>query len=233
MTPEDDAGPPPGAVPHGWQRPGAEPAWAQGWWQGADRWCASPNHGIRPPGMALELAVIHSISLPPGQYGGLDVPALFLNRLDTGAHPYYAGLVGLEVSAHFWIRRDGEIWQFVDVRRRAWHAGRSSWRGRENCNDYSVGIELEGLEGERFERGQYQALVPLLQALRSRWGIAALSGHEHVAPGRKQDPGPGFDWTALQQALRPSAAVCAAGERLPWDFPGEGPVALGGTTASA
>lgn len=176
--------------------------WAGGWWWHALR-RPSPNHGPRPPGEAVTLAIVHSISLPPGVYGGSAVEDLFRNRLDCDAHPYYDILRGLRVSAHFVIRRDGAVLQFVDVRRRAWHAGASRWRGREGCNDFSVGIELEGLEGETFERAQYAALARLLRALARR--LPALDeavGHEHVAPGRKADPGPGFAWPLLRDALR-------------------------------
>lgn len=177
------------------------PGWRGGWWWHARR-RPSPNHGPRPPGTAVELAIVHSISLPPGVYGGGAIEDLFRNRLDPAAHAYYEGLRGLRVSAHFLIRRDGEVLQFVDCERRAWHAGRSSWRGRADCNDHSIGIELEGLEGDRFEPPQYAALARLLRALVRRYAIREVVGHEHVAPGRKQDPGAGFAWTALRRALR-------------------------------
>lgn len=174
--------------------------WDGGWYRFA-RHLPSPNHGPRPPGAAVDLLVLHSISLPPGQYGGDAVQALFTNTLDWDAHPYYGQIRGLEVSAHFYVRRGGELWQFVDCERRAWHAGRSAWRGRENCNDFSVGIELEGLEGGPFEPAQYDTLGVLCAALVERYPVRALAGHEHVAPGRKQDPGPGFDWSRLQRSL--------------------------------
>lgn len=145
---------------------------------------------------------MHSISLPPGVYGGPAIEDFFRNRLDCDAHPYYAQLRGVQVSAHFVIRRDGEVLQFVDADRRAWHAGRSSWRGRDNCNDVSVGIELEGLEGLHFEPAQYAALARLLRAIGRRHPVREAVGHEHVAPGRKADPGPGFDWARLRRALR-------------------------------
>ena len=170
--------------------------WRQGWWSGARR-CASANFGPRPAGTAVSLVVLHSISLPPGVYGGDAIERLFTNRLDSAAHPYFAQLAGLAVSAHFLLRRDGRLLQFVSCDQRAWHAGRSSWRGRDNCNDWSIGIELEGLEGETFEPGQYPALAGLLQALARRYPVSELVGHEHVAPGRKRDPGAGFDWVAL------------------------------------
>lgn len=160
---------------------------------------ASPNHTPRPPGTSITLIVVHSISLPPGQYGGPEVVQLFTNTLDWDAHPYFQGIRGLEVSAHFFIRRTGETLQLVDCEQRAWHAGRSHWQGRDNCNDFSIGIELEGLEGDTFEPAQYTALAALCQTLAERYPIQHVVGHEHVAPGRKQDPGPGFDWPALQQ----------------------------------
>ncbi|MBP6336893.1 MAG: 1,6-anhydro-N-acetylmuramyl-L-alanine amidase AmpD [Vitreoscilla sp.] len=179
----------------------ASTAWRQGWWRGAAH-RPSPNFGPRPKGTAVSLAVLHSISLPPGVYGGDAIERLFTNRLDWEAHPYFQAIRGLEVSSHFLVRRDGVVQQFVSCDDRAWHAGRSSWQGRENCNDWSVGIELEGLEGDSFEFAQYQALGPLLQALHLRYPIAQLVGHEHIAPGRKCDPGPGFDWQALGHMLK-------------------------------
>lgn len=145
--------------------------------------------------------MVHSISLPPGIYGGNAIERLFTNRLDGAAHPYFEGLRGLEVSAHFLIRRDGRLVQFVSCAHRAWHAGLSSWRGRENCNDWSVGIELEGLEGCCFTARQYRRLAHLLLDLRQCLPIRDIAGHEHVAPGRKRDPGPGFDWARLRRLL--------------------------------
>lgn len=177
------------------------PGWAGGWWWHARR-RPSPNHGPRPAGAAVTLAVVHSISLPPGEFGGPGIEDLFRNRLDIAAHPYFERLRGLRVSAHFVIRRGGEVLQFVSADRRAWHAGASSWRGRGDCNSWSVGIELEGLEGGRFEPAQYASLARLLRALRRRHPLAEVVGHEHVAPGRKADPGPGFSWPALRRALR-------------------------------
>lgn len=176
--------------------PAAPLAWRDGWWPVA-RAVASPNHGPRPAGTAISLVVLHSISLPPGHYGGREVEQLFTNTLDWDAHSYFQTIRGIEVSAHFFVRRGGRVLQFVSVERRAWHAGRSSWQGRDNCNDYSVGIELEGLEGETFTDAQYRALSRLLAALRRVCPIEAIAGHEHVAPGRKFDPGPGFDWRRL------------------------------------
>lgn len=175
-------------------------SWSEGWWSGA-RVIASSNFGPRPGGAEVSLVVLHSISLPPGEYGGDAVERLFTNTLDPDAHPAFAGLRGLQVSAHFFLRRDGELMQFVSCDRRAWHAGASSWRGRDNCNDYSIGIELEGLEGERFEPVQYERLEALLRVLQKRYGRFDVAGHEHVAPGRKRDPGPGFDWARLIDGL--------------------------------
>ena len=174
--------------------------WHAGWLRRA-RHCPSPNFGERPPGMPVDLLVVHSISLPPGQYGTGAVQQLFTNRLDWDAHPYYQDIRGIEVSAHFFIERDGALWQFVSCDQRAWHAGASCWQGRERCNDYSIGIELEGLEGQRFAPAQYRQLAQLCQELRSAYPIAQVAGHEHIAPGRKHDPGPGFDWRRLQAAL--------------------------------
>ena len=174
--------------------------WNGGWLRRAIR-LDSPNFGPRPEQACIDLGVVHSISQPPGQYGGNAVQALFTNRLDWNAHPYYQQICGLEVSSHFYIRRDGELWQFVSCDDRAWHAGRSHYRGRDNCNDDSIGIELEGLEGETFEPAQYTALAALCQTLARRYPIAHVAGHEHVAPGRKQDPCPAFDWPRLQTLL--------------------------------
>jgi AmpD protein len=180
--------------------PSSTTDWQQGWYTPAQR-LDSPNFGPRPAGACIDLLVIHSISLPPGQYGGNEVQALFTNQLDWDAHPYFGQIRGLEVSSHFYIRRDGSMWQFVSGDDRAWHAGRSHYRGRDNCNDDSIGVELEGLEGDTFEPAQYEALATLCQALAQRYPIAHVAGHEHVAPGRKQDPGPGFDWPRLRGLL--------------------------------
>ena len=170
--------------------------WRDGWWQQARR-CESPNFGPRPDGAAIDLVIVHSISLPPGEYGGDAIERLFTNRLDWNAHPYYQQIRGLEVSSHFLVRRDGELLQFVSCDARAWHAGASVWRGRADCNDFSVGIELEGLEGEHFEAPQYDSLAMLVEELARQYPVAAVVGHEHVAPGRKFDPGIGFDWSRL------------------------------------
>jgi len=155
---------------------------------------ASPNCDERPAGCAVELLVIHSISLPPGEFGGQGIVELFTNRLDPKAHPYYATLAALRVSAHVLIRRGGEVIQFVPCEKRAWHAGASKWRGRERCNDFSVGIELEGCDDAPFEDAQYAALAALTCALKTRYPIVDIVGHSDLAPGRKTDPGPHFDW---------------------------------------
>ncbi|HEX5538215.1 MAG TPA: 1,6-anhydro-N-acetylmuramyl-L-alanine amidase AmpD [Methylophilaceae bacterium] len=157
---------------------------------------ASPNYDARP-GTAITLAVIHNISLPPGQYGGNGVIELFTNRLDADAHPYYAGIHQLKVSAHFFIRRDGSLLQFVPCNQRAWHAGVSSWQGRERCNDYSIGIELEGSDDDAFTAEQYATLNHLLAALKTAYPIQDVVGHSDIAPGRKTDPGPCFDWSQI------------------------------------
>jgi N-acetyl-anhydromuramoyl-L-alanine amidase len=183
-----------------WTESSTLPLWHQGWYSPAKA-MPSPNFGARPPGAEIDLVVVHAISLPPGEYGGPQVQALFSNTLDWDAHPYFQSIRGLQVSAHFFIRRDGALWQFVSTDARAWHAGRSAYRGRENCNDDSIGIELEGLEGQTFEAAQYATLIQLCQALRKQYPIAHVAGHEHIAPGRKNDPGPGFDWPRLQTEL--------------------------------
>ncbi|HNU10478.1 MAG TPA: 1,6-anhydro-N-acetylmuramyl-L-alanine amidase AmpD [Rubrivivax sp.] len=174
--------------------------WREGWWTGA-RPCASPHCGPRPPGELPSLVIVHSISLPPGVLRGDAVEHLFLGTLDAGRHASFADLRGLRVSAHFFVRRSGEVLQFVSTHERAWHAGVSSWRGREGCNDWSIGIELEGLEGRSFVAAQYRALQRLLRALARHHPIREVVGHEHVAPGRKHDPGARFEWSRLQRAL--------------------------------
>ena len=181
--------------------------WYRGWWSGAQA-LRSPNAGPRPVGATVDLLVLHSISLPPGVFGGEQVAQLFTNRLDWSAHPYFEQIRGLKVSAHFLLRRDGRTLQFVSCDQRAWHAGVSAWRGRDNCNDFSVGIELEGLEGGAFEPAQYAALLPLLRALLRRYPLQAITGHQHIAPGRKHDPGAGFDWAALALLAGYPARLC-------------------------
>lgn len=169
---------------------------ADGWYAAARR-IPSPNHDARPDGTAIELVVIHNISLPPGTFAGDAVIDLFTNRLDWDAHPYYQGIRGLKVSAHFFVRRDGNLIQFVPCSLRAWHAGASSWLERERCNDFSVGIELEGTDDTPFTEAQYATLLPLIDALKQRYPIRGIVGHSDIAPGRKTDPGPHFDWQRL------------------------------------
>jgi AmpD protein len=178
---------------------GSATPWRDGWYAAAQV-CQSPNFGPRPAQAHIDLVVVHSISLPPGIYQGTCVHDLFTNQLDWDAHPYFQQIRGLEVSAHFFIRRDGSLWQFVSCNDRAWHAGPSHYRGRSNCNDDSIGIELEGLEGSVFEEPQYQTLQTLVAALTQQYPIQHIAGHEHIAPGRKADPGAGFHWARLQNA---------------------------------
>ena len=173
--------------------------WQDGWYTPAT-WIASPHCDARPGQTDVDLVVVHAISLPPGEFGGDGVEALFTQGLDPTAHPYYAEIAHLKVSAHFFIRRDGSLIQFVPVTSRAWHAGVSSWQGRERCNDFSLGIELEGDDITPFESAQYTTLTALLSALSEVLPIKAVTGHEHVAPGRKTDPGPCFDWTIVKAA---------------------------------
>ena len=165
------------------------------------RFVESPNHEERPPGTAIELLVIHAISLPPGEFGGRGVEALFLNRLDPAEHPYYASIAGLRVSAHFFVRRDGSLTQFVPCVKRAWHAGESTWRGRTRCNDLSIGIELEGSDDVPFTAAQYERLATLTKALERMYPILDIAGHSDIAPGRKSDPGPHFDWARYRALI--------------------------------
>ena len=158
------------------------------------RYVASPNCDDRPAQEAVSLLVVHSISLPPGDYGGDCVERFFTNRLDADAHPYFEGIKHLRVSAHFFVRRSGEVVQFVPAGRRAWHAGASNWRGRTRCNDFSVGVEFEGLDDTSYEPRQYERLAELVCALRLVFPLAAIAAHSDIAPGRKSDPGPRFDW---------------------------------------
>jgi len=171
-----------------------------GWLRGC-RHVACANHDERPPGAAPTLLVVHSISLPPGEYGGDAIERLFTNRLDPGAHPYFREIAALRVSAHFLVRRDSELVQFVSVARRAWHAGVSRWRGRSRCNDFSLGVELEGSDRGPFTPGQYRRLAALIVQLRRALPLRHLAAHSDIAPGRKTDPGPGFDWPRLLAAL--------------------------------
>jgi AmpD protein len=157
----------------------------------------SPNQDKRPNADDIRLIVIHNISLPPNIYGGDGVQALFTNQLNPDEHPYYAGIHTLKVSSHFFIRRDGSLLQFVPCTMRAWHAGASKWQDRENCNDFSIGIELEGSDFENFEPKQYSTLKILIKALEDAYPIEAITGHSDVAPGRKTDPGPYFEWDQI------------------------------------
>ena len=166
-----------------------------------DRVVDSPNQDERPEGAEITLLVLHSISLPPGEFGGEAIERLFTNCLDPAAHPYFGEVAALRVSSHFLIRRDGELLQFVPVARRAWHAGISSWRGRERCNDFSVGVELEGTDEGPFTDEQYARLARLIADLRRTLPLRDIAAHSDVAPGRKSDPGPGFAWPRLLKQL--------------------------------
>lgn len=157
---------------------------------------ASPNCDARPS-QEISLIVLHNISLPPQQYGGDGIVQLFTNQLNPHAHPYYEKIHALQVSAHFLIRRDGQLIQFVSCLQRAWHAGASHWQGRERCNDFSIGIELEGSDFDPFTVAQYAVLRPLIHALKDTYAIKAIVGHADIAPERKTDPGPFFDWSQL------------------------------------
>jgi AmpD protein len=169
------------------------------------RQAPSPHCDDRPDGVAADLLVIHNISLPPGEFGGPWIEQLFLNRLDPEAHPYFATIAGLRVSAHLLIRRDGERIQFVDLCRRAWHAGPSCFDGRSACNDFSIGIELEGADSIPFTDAQYHALATVSQQIMQRFpAITAqrITGHSDIAPGRKTDPGPAFDWDRYRALMQ-------------------------------
>ena len=171
-----------------------------GWLAGVRR-VRSPNADARPEDAEVTLLVVHGISLPPGRFGGDAIERLFTNRLDPRAHPYYAGIAGLRVSSHFLIRRDGALTQFVSCADRAWHAGASRWHGRERCNDFSIGVELEGTDERPYTAKQYARLAALARRLRRRWPLRDIAGHSDVAPGRKTDPGPSFDWERLRRLL--------------------------------
>jgi N-acetyl-anhydromuramoyl-L-alanine amidase len=162
----------------------------------------SPNLDERPEGAEISLLVVHNISLPPGEFGGEAITQLFTNTLDFSGHPYYETLRDLRVSAHFLIKRDGELLQLVPCAKRAWHAGASAWRGRERCNDFSVGVELEGADDQPYADQQYSRLARLLVALRERYPITDVVGHADIAPGRKTDPGRAFDWGRFRESLQ-------------------------------
>jgi AmpD protein len=165
----------------------------------------SPNRDARPEGAIVSLIVVHGISLPPGEFGGDSIIGLFTNRLDPSGHAYFATISHLRVSAHFLIRRDGELIQFVSCFDRAWHAGVSKWKGRERCNDFSIGIELEGTDATPYAPAQYTMLARLIRALKRACPIVDIAGHSEIAPGRKTDPGPAFDWGRLHRLLAPRA----------------------------
>ncbi len=171
---------------------------------GSARRVASPNQDPRPEGAVVDAVILHAISLPPDQFGGDDIERLFTNRLDALSHPFYGEIVRLRVSSHLLIRRDGELVQFVSCRQQAWHAGSSCLFGRQRCNDFSVGIELEGCDSRPFDEAQYMCLETVLSALMTAFPAITpdrVVGHCHVAPGRKTDPGPCFDWRRLQARL--------------------------------
>ena len=173
------------------------------WLPGVDR-RPSPNCDARPDGVKVDLLVIHNISLPPGEFGGHWIEDLFTNRLDPSAHPYFAEIADLQVSAHLLLHRDGTAIQFVPLEQRAWHAGVSSFCDRERCNDFSIGIELEGSDDTPFSHAQYEALCGLTREIQQRFpAITAerIVGHSDIAPGRKTDPGPCFDWVRYRAAL--------------------------------
>jgi N-acetyl-anhydromuramoyl-L-alanine amidase len=163
--------------------------------------CASPNFDARPEA-EISMIVIHNISLPPNEYGGSGVMQLFTNTLNPNEHPYYAEIYTRKVSSHFFIRRDGELIQFVSTLQRAWHAGVSQWQSRERCNDFSVGIELEGSDDEAFEAAQYVTLQSLINCLKKTYAIQQVVGHSDISPGRKTDPGPYFEWQKINVAIK-------------------------------
>ena len=178
-------------------------SFTNGWWEHA-RCVPSPNFNDRPSGRDPSLLVIHNISLPPGEFGGNQVERFFLNKLDKAEHPFFSEIEGVTVSAHFFIRRTGEVIQFVSVDQRAWHAGVSEFQGEENCNDFSLGVEMEGTDESPYETLQYQALVGLTKDLMVEYPDIIsnrITGHSDIAPGRKTDPGPAFDWTRYLSSL--------------------------------
>jgi AmpD protein len=182
----------------------------------------SPNQNARPAGAKITLIVVHGISLPPGKFGGDGVARLFTNTLDPEADPYYPGIAHLRVSSHFFIRRAGTLVQFVPCGLRAWHAGVSSWRGRASCNDFSIGIEMEGTDELPYSAAQYKMLARVARALRGRYPIRDMVGHSDIAPGRKTDPGAAFDWSRLGRLLGVPPVDGAAGV-VPNRGPAKGP----------
>ncbi len=182
------------------------------------RWCPSPNFGPRPPGASISLLVVHNISLPPGQFGGPAIEQFFCNQLDANEHPYFQTIAGLRVSAHLLIRRDGTLVQFVNLLERAWHAGRSCFQGQQECNDFSIGIELEGTDDIPYTDAQYQALAATTSDIMAAWPAITtdrLTGHNDIAPGRKTDPGPAFDWPRFHGLLASHRTEPREGDRLP------------------
>lgn len=189
-----------------------------GWLSGVTR-CPSPNFDERPAGTAIDLLVIHNISLPPRQFGGHYVQDLFMNQLDCDAHPYFDQLRNLHVSSHFFIQRDGKVVQCVSAEKRAWHAGVSEFNGKSRCNDFSIGIELEGSDFDPFMEAQYHSLIQLTQVLVKQYPILDIVGHEHIAPVRKTDPGPFFEWSRYQHdvsAVQPQSDQAQL--RFPFGF---------------
>ncbi|GAB2850058.1 1,6-anhydro-N-acetylmuramyl-L-alanine amidase AmpD [Pseudoduganella ginsengisoli] len=179
---------------------------ADGWCDGAFRY-DSPHCNTRPADAEINLLVVHNISLPAGQFGGHHVSDLFTGRVDYNADPSLADLRNVQVSAHFFVRRDGRVVQYVSCNERAWHAGVSQFQGRANCNDFSIGVEMEGTDNVAFSSEQYEVLAQLAQALQNRYPLRWITGHEHVAPGRKTDPGPCFDWLRLDALLKEKAGA--------------------------
>ena len=165
------------------------------------RFVPSPHYDERPDGERISLLVIHNISLPPGEFGGPHIDELFLGTLDPEAHPYFREICGMRVSSHFLIRRDGELVQYVPCELRAWHAGQSRWNGRERCNDFSIGVELEGADDVPFSEHQYAMLAALTHAIFDKYGVLDIAGHSDIAPDRKTDPGPFFDWPRYHSAI--------------------------------
>ena len=196
----------------------ATPLLSDGWLARA-RCVASPNFDARPPGAEICLIVVHAISLPPGEFAGDAIERFFTNQLDADEHPYFATIADLRVSAHFLIRRDGELLQFVSCAERAWHAGLSQWRGRTRCNDFSLGIELEGDDEQPYADAQYERLSELITLLRAHYPVVDVVGHADIAPGRKTDPGPFFDWRRLGVVAGGEAPPVATG--LPQEAVGE------------
>lgn len=183
-----------------------------GWLNGARR-VPSPNQDVRPVGAGIDLVVVHGISLPPGRFGGAAIEQFFTNTLDFAAHPYFHGLRERRVSAHLLVRRDGELLQFVPFTQRAWHAGESSHAGRPRCNDYSIGIELEGTDDSAYSRAQYRQLAAVLAVLQQAYPAidpTRIVGHSDIAPQRKTDPGPAFDWQYLYSLLSSTASHSTA-----------------------